>query len=97
MRQGEKYVNVEVEITELGVPVDIDNIEEVEFMFGPVTKKYPDDATFTDNKFYITFEEADTLQFGTHVVAQNKVRFVDGDTILTNKQLMLVNTILRKE
>lgn len=97
MRQGEQYANVEVIITELGLPVDVDNIEEIEFMFGPVTKKYPDDVTFTDDKFYVQLEEADTLQFGTHVVVQNIVRFKDGDTIVTNKKLMLVNTILRKE
>jgi len=45
----------------------------------------------------VTFEEKDTLQFGTHTVVQSKVRFNDGDTILTNKKLILVNTILRKE
>jgi len=97
MKQGEKYTNVEVTITELGSPVPIDTIKEVEFMFGNITKKYPEDATFANDNFYVTFEEKDTLQFGTHTVVQSKVRFNDGDTILTNKKLILVNTILRKE
>jgi hypothetical protein len=93
MRQEEAYRDIEVSITEDGVAIPIEDIESVEFRFGSVTKTYPgeDNVEVVNGLFYLPFTEEDTKSFGTHVVCQQKITFVDGEVRVSDKKIMLCN------
>ena len=106
IRRGDSY-RVIITLRENGVPLDIDSVESVEFMFcDRVRKVYPsEEAIYDAGVFSVLLTESDTFTLepnGYPLEYQARVQFTDGEVRGTPKYRGAIleaisNRILGKE
>lgn len=90
----------EIKITVGGAPLEIDHVDGIEFSFGDLKKYYPgNDVKYDDDtgKFYVHLTQEETLKFGRSLAVQVRVKFINGNVILTCKKTVSVEESLSKE
>ena len=93
--QGNTY-KLPVKLKRDGLPVTTDNVKTVEFCFGNITKKYPEDVTFTDDTFMVALTQEDTFALQGVVMCQMRVLFTDGTVECTDKEPMSIYDSISK-
>lgn len=92
--------NLEHEITIKadGQPIDIEQVELVEFSFGGLVKYYPTDENvrYDNGSFFVRLTQEETQNFESSVTVQVRVKFTNNDIPLSNKKIMPVNSSLSK-
>lgn len=101
LKQGDECV-IPVRINVNGQPLNIDDVERVEFMTGNVRKVYPDEAEFDSESgcFRVRLLQEDTLSLPEDdaVRFDVRVKFSGGCVIGTQKMaLVLVADALSEE
>ena len=79
MRQGNTY-SLAIELQDdVGSVIDIDLVDKVEFVFGPVRKTYPEDAQFDRDlgQFIVALTQQDTFMLDHVVSCQARIKFKD--------------------
>lgn len=92
--------NLEHEITIKvdGQPIDIEQVELVEFSFDGLAKYYPTDENvrYGNGSFFVRLTQEETQNFESSVTVQVRVKFTNNDIPLSNKKIMPVNSSLSK-
>lgn len=99
MRQGNTY-SLAIELQdEAGSVIDIDLVDRVEFVFGPVRKTYPEDAKFDRDlgQFIVALTQQDTFMLDHVVVCQARIKFKDGTVVGTGITREAVYESISKE
>lgn len=87
-----------IAITVDGNPLNIAEVEVVEFSFGDLTKLYPDnkDIVYEDRVFKVRLTQEETQNFDRSVPVQVRVKFNNGNIPLSKKKVLPVNEALSK-
>lgn len=92
IKQGDAY-SLPVLLNLNDAPVDIADVDIIEFYIGGFRKLYPGDVTYdsTDGAFYvpITQEESLSWQEGENIVLDARVKFVGGNVQGIEKQIQI--------
>jgi len=92
--------NLEHEITVKvgGEPLDMGQVDLVEFSFGNLVKYYPTDENvrYDNGSFFVRLTQEETQNFENSVTVQVRVKFSNSDIPLSNKKVMPVNSSLSK-
>ena len=75
--QGSTYI-LDLDLTENGQPLNIDEIEKVQVILGTIEKSYPENITYEGNKFIISLSQEDTFALQGTIKQQVRVKYKDG-------------------
>lgn len=80
IKQGDAY-SVPVKVNLNGAPVNIEDVELVEFVVGGYRKLYPDEVSYADDYFYIPLTQQETFSWpaNTAVMIDARVKFIGGN------------------
>ena len=79
-------------------PLNINEIEKVEFTFGSLVKKYPNDGIiFNEDFFIIPLSQEETFSLEGVVKYQVRVKFIDGTVTNTKPTNARISDSLSKE
>ena len=80
-----------------GQPINISDVELVEFSFGELVKIYPsEEITYDNDKFYVRLTQEETQNFEDSLPVQVRVKFNNGDIPLSKKKVVPINESLSK-
>ena len=80
-----------------GKPINISDVELVEFSFGELIKIYPSEEVVYDNeRFYVRLTQEETKEFEDSLPVQVRVKFSNGDVPLSRKKVVPINESLSK-
>lgn len=85
MVQGDAY-SMDVEITNLGEPLNIAGVGKVEISLAFLQKSYPDEVTYSDGKFRFPLTQAETFKLPPKCPMQVRVKFASGDVLGSEMQ-----------
>lgn len=79
MMQGDQYA-----IPIKGTGFDLEDVEKIEFMIGPLIKYYPDTVTYdsTEQAFIFPVTQAETFGMFGEQNAQARVKFADSSDVI---------------
>ena len=81
-----------------GKPLDISKVDLVEFSFGNLIKMYPSvDVSFEEGSFFVHLTQEETQAFDDSITVQIRVKFINGNVVLSNRRTMTVKEALSKE
>ena len=81
-----------------GEPLDVSKVDLVEFSFDEMKKMYPSaDVNFEGGSFFVHLTQEETQEFGDNVTVQIRVKFMNGNVVLSNRRTVPVNEALSKE
>ena len=88
----------EVAVTVDGEPLDLSKVDLVEFSFDEMIKMYPSkDVSFDNGSFFVHLTQEETQAFGDNVTVQIRIKFMNGNIVLSNRRTVPVNEALSKE
>ena len=98
MRKGNTY-ELRVMLSDSdGASLDLQYVDQVEFIFGTIRKVYPDDvkAEPDSGDFLVLLSQEDTFELDRVVDYQARVKFVDGSVAATEIYRDVVRECLSK-
>jgi hypothetical protein len=95
MIQGDAY-NIELNITNQGELLDVDQVDTVEVMLGGLRRVYPENIRYSDGKFLFPVTQEETFQLPSSCLMQVRVKFKSGDVIGSPFQKICVATSLSR-
>lgn len=80
-----------------GKPIEIINVDLVEFSFGELVKMYPSESVkYEEGVFLVHLTQEETVSFGSSISVQVRVKFSNNNVVLTKAKTMPVNQALSK-
>ena len=80
--QGDQYASVFTG-TQDGAPLDLSQIEMIEFIVGKLRNIYPGEVTANDGKFYFPLTQEETLNFKSAMQSvQIRVKFLGAEPVV---------------
>ena len=78
--------------------IDLD-VKAIEFSFGEIKKKYPEDATFDGEKFIISLTQEDTFKLSAEgpTPCQVRVKFTDDSVKPSKIRALAIGASISKE
>lgn len=96
IKQGDAYA-VPVKINLNGSPLDIQEVEEIEFYLGGYRKLYPGQVSLIGEEFNVPFTQEESLNWpeGEPVILDARVKFVGGNVqgIIKQKNIGVVDAV----
>ena len=78
--QGDQYSFIlKMEVN--GAPMNLENVELIEFTIGQLSKKWPLEVQYNDERkeFYFPVTQQETFMFGTYEKYQARIKYVNGE------------------
>lgn len=94
--QGDQY-SIAMTIKFNDEPLDISNVDKIEFTLHDTTRMYPDEVSFSDGTFFFPVTQEETFSLPRIVEAQARIKFENGDVFKTPTQKIDVDVSLSKE
>lgn len=78
--QGDQYSFIlKMEVN--GNPMDLTNVELIEFTIGNLSKEFPKEVQYNEQRkeFYFPVTQEETFQFNTYEKYQARIKFINGE------------------
>ena len=74
-----------------GEPIDVQEVEQIEFYIGGFRKLYPGDVSIIGDEFNVPFTQEESLSWpeGGQIILDARVKFVGGDVQGIEKQIQI--------
>ena len=97
IRQGDQY-NIVLKIEVNGNPINMENIELIEFTVGNLSKKWPLEVIFneTDKEFYFPVSQDETFQFENYEQYQVRIKYSDNTVVGSPINKISINDCLSR-
>ena len=88
----------EISVSVDGKPIDIGQVDLVEFSFDDMIKMYPSEViNFENGSFFVHLTQEETQLFRDTITVQIRVKFMNGNVVLSNRRTVPVTKSLSKE
>lgn len=90
IKQGDAYA-IPVKINLNGSPLDVQEVEEIEFYIGGYRKMYPGDVSLIGEEFNVPFTQEESLSWpeGEPVILDARVKFKGGNVQGIENQIQI--------
>lgn len=89
MVQGDAY-SIDITIQSQGQSINVNSVELVEITLLNLTRSYPEEVTYSDEKFHFPITQQETFKLPPICPMQVRVKFASGDVIGSKIQMVEV-------
>lgn len=95
--QGDQYSFI-LKMEVGGNPLDLEGIELIEFTIGSLSKKWPLEVTYDQDKkvFYFPVTQEETFEFDQYEHYQARIKYIDGNVYGTPVNKININETLSR-